>query len=58
MIKRPTFHLPGMAKRISHPAMMGNGTEEQNLTERGDPAPRIKSEEAAATLVETEKTKP
>jgi hypothetical protein len=27
--------------RISHPGMMGDGTEEQNLGERGNPAARI-----------------
>ena len=30
---------------ISHPGMMGDGTEEQNLNERGDQAARIKKEE-------------
>ncbi len=27
--------------KISHPGMMGDGTEEQNLNERGDPSARI-----------------
>jgi hypothetical protein len=27
--------------RIDHPGMMGDGTEEQNLNETGDPAARI-----------------
>ena len=27
--------------KISHPGMMGDGTEEQNLNERGNPAARI-----------------
>jgi hypothetical protein len=30
---------------ISHPGMMGDGTEEQNLNERGNPAARIKKDE-------------
>ncbi len=30
---------------ISHPGMMGDGTEEQNLNERGNPAARIKRDE-------------
>lgn len=30
---------------IAHPGMMGDGTEEQNLNERGNPAARIKKEE-------------
>ena len=28
-----------------HPGMMGDGTEEQNLGQRGDPAARIKKDE-------------
>jgi hypothetical protein len=28
---------------VAHPGMMGDGTEEQNLDERGDPAARIKT---------------
>jgi hypothetical protein len=30
---------------VSHPGMMGDGTEEQNLGERGNPAARIKRDE-------------
>jgi hypothetical protein len=30
---------------ISHPGMMGDGTEEQGLDERGNPAARIKKDE-------------
>jgi hypothetical protein len=30
---------------VSHPGMMGDGTEEQNLNERGNPAARIKKDE-------------
>jgi hypothetical protein len=30
---------------IDHPGMMGDGTEEQNLGESGDPAARIKKED-------------
>jgi hypothetical protein len=33
------------ASSISHPGMMGHGTEEQNLNERGNPATQIKKEE-------------
>ena len=28
-----------------HPGMMGDGTEEQNLGQRGDPAARIRKDE-------------
>jgi hypothetical protein len=37
---RPTIHL----------GMMGDGTEEQNLGERGDPAKRIKEDEVVAAF--------
>ena len=37
---RPTIHL----------GMMGDGTEEQNLGERGDPAKRIKEDEVDAAF--------
>ncbi|MGE5159594.1 MAG: hypothetical protein ACM3OF_15770 [Gemmatimonas sp.] len=30
---------------VSHPGMMGDGTEEQNLNEPGNPAARIKEDE-------------
>lgn len=30
---------------VSHPGMMGDGTEEQNLNEPGNPAARIKKDE-------------
>jgi hypothetical protein len=30
---------------VSHPGMMGDGTEEQNLGERGDPSARIKKKD-------------
>lgn len=35
---------------ISHPGMMGDGTEEQNLNEHGSPAGRIKKEEVDAAF--------
>lgn len=34
-----------------HPGMMGDGTEEQNLGQRGDPAARIKKDEVDAAFV-------
>ena len=36
--------------KISHPGMMGDGTEEQNLSERGNPAARIKKKEVVAAF--------
>jgi hypothetical protein len=41
-IKKPT--------KVTHPGMMGDGTEEQNLGERGDPAARIKKNEVTAVF--------
>jgi hypothetical protein len=38
------------AASIAHPGMMGDGTEEQNLNERGNPAARIKKKEVAAAF--------
>ena len=35
---------------IIHLGMMGDGTEEQNLGERGDPAKRITEDEADAAF--------
>jgi hypothetical protein len=35
---------------VSHPGMMGDGTEEQNLNERGNPSARIKKDEADAAF--------
>jgi hypothetical protein len=36
--------------KIAHPGIMGDGTEEQNLGERGNPAARIKKKEVAAAF--------
>jgi hypothetical protein len=36
---------------VSHPGMMGDGTEEQNLNERGNPTARIKKDEVDAAFV-------
>jgi hypothetical protein len=35
---------------VSHPGMMGDGTEEQNLSEHGDPKARIKKDEVDAAF--------
>jgi hypothetical protein len=36
--------------KVSHPGMMGDGTEEQNLGEKGNPAARIKKDEVEAAF--------
>jgi hypothetical protein len=40
----------GKPSAASHPGMMGDGTEEQNLGQRGDPAARITKDEADAAF--------
>ena len=37
-------------RNISHPGMMGDGTQEQSLAERGNPAARIKKREVKAAF--------
>jgi hypothetical protein len=41
------------ARPIIHIGMMGDGTEEQNLGERGDPAKRITQDEVDAAFNES-----
>jgi hypothetical protein len=43
---------------VSHPGMMGDGTEEQNLGEPGDPAARIKQDELDAAFGRKNPKKP
>jgi hypothetical protein len=43
---------------VAHPGMMGDGTEEQNLDERGNPAARIKKDEVDAAFGEQTRKKP
>ena len=56
MTKKPTKKKPASRKvvkkkaKIAHPGMMGDGTEEQNLGERGNPAARIKKKEVVAAF--------
>jgi hypothetical protein len=40
--KTPAPHKTKKRAKVAHPGMMGDGTEEQNLGERGNPAARIK----------------
>jgi hypothetical protein len=35
---------------VAHPGMMGDGTEEQNLNQRGNPAARIKKKDVDAAF--------
>jgi hypothetical protein len=44
---------PKESRPIIHLGMMGDGTEEQNLGQRGDPAKRIKQDEVDAAFNES-----
>jgi hypothetical protein len=50
MANKPAPPSTKQPANITHPGMMGDGTEEQNLNERGDPAARIKKGEADAAF--------
>ena len=51
MTNKPVVHKDTKKQAgISHPGMMGDGTEEQNLNERGTPEARIKKEEVDAAF--------
>jgi hypothetical protein len=41
---------PVKKSKVSHPGMMGDGTEEQSLGERGNPAARIRKKEVVAAF--------
>ena len=47
---KPEQHKPEQHKKDSHPGMMGDGTEEQNLSQPGNPGARIKKDEADAAF--------
>ena len=48
--KTPAPHKTKKRAKVAHPGMMGDGTEEQNLSERGNPAARIKKNEVTAAF--------
>lgn len=51
MTNKPTkSKAPKNQRDISHPGMMGDGTQEQSLGERGNPAARIKKREVKAAF--------
>jgi hypothetical protein len=59
MTNKPTISVPTKpAKAIVHPGMMGDGTEEQNLNEPGDPSARIKQEDVDAAFDKKNSKKP
>jgi hypothetical protein len=50
MTSKPTAPEGKKQPGVSHPGMMGDGTEEQNLNEKGNPAARIKKDEVEAAF--------
>ncbi len=48
--KTNTLHNTGKKTEVSHPGMMGDGSEEQNLDQTGNPAARIKKEDVSAAF--------
>jgi hypothetical protein len=48
--KSPARRKTQKRAKVAHPGMMGDGTEEQNLGERGNPAARIKRKEVVAAF--------
>lgn len=40
----------GKQAKAAYPGMLGDGTEEQNLGQRGNPAARIRKKEVAAAF--------
>ena len=58
MTNKPILTAPNKQPKIAHPGMLGDGTEEQNLSEPGDPSARIKEDEVGAAFGKTEPKKP
>jgi hypothetical protein len=48
--KPPAPHKSKKQTKVAHPGMMGDGTEEQSLGQRGNPAARIKKKEVTAAF--------
>jgi hypothetical protein len=52
MTSKPASQSTKKPADVAHPGMMGDGTEEQNLNERGNPGARIKKDEVDAAFGE------
>ncbi|MGA9645578.1 MAG: hypothetical protein WBQ76_06635 [Candidatus Korobacteraceae bacterium] len=55
--KLPTPKGTKKQAKVAHPGMMGDGTEEQNLGERGNSAARIKKNAVVAAFGKKRPTK-
>jgi hypothetical protein len=59
MTDKPKSPAPTPSKpAVSHPGMMGDGTQEQNLGEKGNPDARIKKGEVDAAFGKDKSKKP
>lgn len=58
MTGKPILSVHAKSAKIVHPGMMGDGTEEQNLNEAGDPSVRIKADEVDAAFEKKDAKKP
>jgi hypothetical protein len=50
MTNKPASDGPKKKPATDHPGMMGDGTEEQNLGQKGNPAARIRKDEVDAAF--------
>ena len=55
--KTTTANMTKKQAKVVHSGMMGDGTEEQNLGQRGNPSARIKKKEVAAAFGKQRPTK-
>lgn len=58
MKNKPAVKATNKSAKIAHPGMMGDGTEEQNLNQTGDPSVRIKADDVEAAFGKTKLKKP
>ena len=55
MTSKPDPKIASKSPAATQPGMMGDGTEEQNLGQTGDPAARIKKDEVDTAFAKGEK---
>ena len=58
MTNKPVLTVPTKSAKIVHPGMLGDGTEEQNLNETGDPSLRIKKDDVETAFGKVDSKKP
>jgi hypothetical protein len=55
MTNKPDAKKSSTTSATAHPGMMGDGSEEQNLGQPGNPAARIKKDEVDAAFAKNQK---